>query len=77
MACTRRAIIYADFDSATRNDGIVRCEINIVDYSKVTPEVELMLFVFSLMHCVRCLEVDVFQIELVHSVLDLVAGGFC
>ena len=35
-----------------------------------------MLFVFSLMHCVRCLEVDVFQIELVHSVLDLVAGGF-
>ena len=27
-----------------------------------------MLFVFSLMHCVRCLEVDVFQIELVHSV---------
>ena len=36
--------------------------------TKVTPEVELMLFVFSLMHCVRCLEVDVFQIELVHSV---------
>ena len=71
------AIVYANLDGSARNDRVIRYETDVISYSEVAPEIELMLLVFSLKHRIRSFEVYVFQIELIHSVSDLEAGSLC
>ena len=68
------AIVYTNLDGSARNDRIIRYKANVINDPEVAPEIELMLLVFSLKHPVWCFEVNVFQIELVHSVSDLEDG---
>ena len=76
VTCLRQMIVYANLDGSARNDRIIRYETDVINNSEVAPEIELVLLVFSLKNRIRCFEVNVFQIEFVHSVSDLEAGGF-
>ena len=62
------AIVYANLDGSARNDRFIRYETDVINNSEVAPEIELVLLVFSLKNRIRCFEINVFQIELVHSV---------
>ena len=76
MRCFMLAVVYANLDSATWNNRVIRCKAYIVLYSVVAPEIKLMLLILSHIHHIWRIENNVLQIELVHSEVDLTAGDY-
>ena len=71
------SVCNAKLIGTTWNDRFIHSEVYIKSCTTITYEVEVVLSLGILQHLIRCMQIDVFQSERVHSRKDLKALMLC
>ena len=59
---------------STWNDGLIDGKVDVKPGSTITDKIEVVMSLWILQHSLRCMQIDVFQSECIHSRKDLKAS---